>query len=100
MIPLPDHKSGRWFLGWCKNGNAREGRRIGWPGRWRQVDGMDSFLMIGIVIVVLMAGLGTGFLLQRKMTAARFRLAEQKAKEAVEEAKRDAEAVRKIGCEE
>ena len=30
-------------------------------GRWRQVDGMDSFFMIGIVIVVLMVGLGTGF---------------------------------------
>ncbi len=56
---------------------------------------MDYFLIGGGAIVILIFGLGTGFLLQRKMMASRFRLAEQKAKEAIEEAKRDAEAVRK-----
>ena len=56
---------------------------------------MDFSFMVGGAIVVLIVGLGMGFLLQRKMTAARFRMAEQKAKEAVEEAKREAEGVRK-----
>jgi len=56
---------------------------------------MDFLIMIGGAVVVLIVGLGAGFLLQRKMTAERFRLAEQKAKEAIEEAKREAEAVRK-----
>jgi len=56
---------------------------------------MEFLIMIGGAIVVLIVGLGAGYLLQRKMTAERFRLAEQKAREAVEEAKREAEGVRK-----
>jgi ribonuclease Y len=56
---------------------------------------MDFSFMVGGAIVVLIVGLGVGFLLQRKMAAARFRMAEKKAKEAVEEAKREAEGVRK-----
>ncbi|MBP1718353.1 MAG: metal dependent phosphohydrolase [Deltaproteobacteria bacterium] len=59
------------------------------------MDGMEFLIMIGGAIVVLIVGLGAGYLLQRKMTAERFRLAEQKAREAVEEAKREAEGVRK-----
>ncbi|MCX5912556.1 MAG: Rnase Y domain-containing protein, partial [Deltaproteobacteria bacterium] len=56
---------------------------------------MDFLILIGGALVVLVIGLGAGYLLQRKMTAERSRLAEQKAREAVEEAKREAGAVRK-----
>ena len=59
------------------------------------MDTMDVLILIGGALVVLVIGLGAGYLLQRKMTAERSRLAEQKAREAVEEAKREAEAVRK-----
>ena len=56
---------------------------------------MDSMLIIAGAVVVLAIGLGAGYILQRKMTAERSRLAEQKAREAMEEAKREAEALRK-----
>ena len=51
--------------------------------------------MTGVALVVLLFGVAVGYFLQKKMAAARVRLAEQKAREAVEEAKREAEAVRK-----
>ena len=56
---------------------------------------MNTYLITGVVLVILLIGLAVGYLLQKKMTAPRFRLAEQKAREAIEEAKREAEAVRK-----
>ena len=56
---------------------------------------MDIYILIASALGVLLVGIGGGYLLHRKMTAARFRLAEQKAREAVEEAKKEAEAVRK-----
>jgi ribonuclease Y len=52
-------------------------------------------LLIASALAVFLIGLGGGYFLHKKMTIARFRLAEQKAREAVEEAKREAEAVRK-----
>ncbi len=56
---------------------------------------VNIYLIAGIALSVLLIGLAVGYLLQKKMTAARFRLAEQKARDAIEEAQREAEAVRK-----
>jgi ribonucrease Y len=67
----------------------------GKTGEGNGLDSMDFLILIGGALVVLVIGLGAGYILQRKMTAERSRLAERKAREAVEEAKREAEAVRK-----
>ena len=56
---------------------------------------MNIYLITGAALVLLLIGLAVGYLLQKKMTAARFRLAAQKARDAIEEAQREAEAVRK-----
>jgi ribonuclease Y len=56
---------------------------------------VNIYLITGVALVVLFIGLLLGYLLQKKLTAARFRLATQKAHEAIEEAQREAERVRK-----
>jgi ribonuclease Y len=56
---------------------------------------VNIYLIAGAGLIVLLIGLLAGYLLQKKLTAARFQLATQKAREAVEEAQREAEAVRK-----
>jgi len=56
---------------------------------------VDFYPVIGGALAVLLIGLGAGFLLHKKVTAARSRLAEQRAKEAVEEARKKAETIRK-----
>ncbi len=56
---------------------------------------VDIYLLVASALAVLLIGAGGGYFLHKKMTATRFRLAEQKAREAVEEAKKEAEAVRK-----
>ena len=56
---------------------------------------MDLHLMIGIGVVVLAMGVVIGLFLHKKVSAARIRLAEQKTREAVEEAKRKADAVKR-----
>jgi ribonuclease Y len=56
---------------------------------------VDLYLLIGIGVVVLAAGVVIGLFLHKKLAAARIRLAEQKTREAAEEAKRKAEAMRR-----
>jgi ribonucrease Y len=55
---------------------------------------VEIYSIIGWV-VVLAVGIGLGLLLHRKLTAARFRLAEQKVKETIDEAQRNAESIKK-----
>ncbi|MGA2957026.1 MAG: ribonuclease Y [Thermodesulfobacteriota bacterium] len=51
--------------------------------------------MIGIGLIALAIGVLIGLFLHKKLTAARFRLAEQKTREVVEEARKKAEAVKR-----
>ena len=51
--------------------------------------------MIGIGLIALAIGVLIGLVLHKKLTAARFRLAEQKTREAVEDARKKAEAVKR-----
>jgi len=56
---------------------------------------VDIYLLSGILTLVLAGGIGVGLILHKKLTAARSRLTEQKAREAIEEAEKKAAAVRK-----
>jgi len=56
---------------------------------------VDTYLIAAFILGAILAGIGMGYLLHKKLTAARFRVAEQRAKEAIEEAKKEAEVVKK-----
>ena len=56
---------------------------------------MNFYFMIGIGLIALAVGIFIGLLLHKKLTAARFRLAELKTREAVEEAREKAEALKR-----
>ena len=56
---------------------------------------MEFYSLIGEALGILLVGLGGGFLIQKRLSAARLRLAEQRAKEAIEGARKEAEAIRK-----
>ena len=56
---------------------------------------MNLYFMIGSGLIALAVGIFVGLLLHKKLTAARFRLAEQKTREAVEEAREKAEALKR-----
>lgn len=56
---------------------------------------VDPYLIIVSGLVLFGCGIGIGYLVHRKLAAARFRLAELKAKEAMEEARKGAEAIKK-----
>jgi ribonuclease Y len=67
----------------------------GWCPFTKESYHVDTYLLVASALAIFLIGVGGGYFLHKKMTAARFRLAEQKAREAVEEAKKEAEAVRK-----
>ena len=77
------------FPGKCRQSTC------GWVLGRKRVSIVEIFSLIGKVLALLFIGLGAGFLLQKRLSAARFRLAEQRAKEAVEGARKEAEAIRK-----
>jgi ribonuclease Y len=56
---------------------------------------MEFYWVIGGALAAIFIGLGAGFVLHKKVTSTRFRLAEQKAKEAMERARKEAEAIHK-----
>jgi ribonucrease Y len=56
---------------------------------------VNIFSIIGVALVVLFIGVWVGFLLHRKISAHRSRLAEQKAREILEEAKKEADNLKK-----
>lgn len=56
---------------------------------------MDMYWIMGLALGLFFIGLGAGFLINKKIAANRWRLAEQKAGELLEAAKREAEALKK-----
>jgi len=56
---------------------------------------VNEFFMVGLGLVALAAGILVGYVLHKQATAARFRLAEQKTREAIAEAEKRAEALKK-----
>ena len=56
---------------------------------------MNGFITIGLGLVALAVGILVGLILHKKMTAARFRLAEEKTREAVAEAEKRADALKR-----
>lgn len=56
---------------------------------------MDMYWIMGLALGLFLIGLGAGFLINKKIAANRWRLAEQKAGELLEAAKREAEALKK-----
>lgn len=56
---------------------------------------MDLYWLLGLALCILLLGLGAGFLISKKISAQRWQLAEQKARELLEEAKKQAEALKK-----
>lgn len=56
---------------------------------------MDFYWSIGLTLTVFLVGLGIGFLIYRKISASRWRLAEEKARQVLEEARKEAESLKK-----
>ncbi|MCX5905647.1 MAG: ribonuclease Y [Deltaproteobacteria bacterium] len=56
---------------------------------------MVEMYYIIVALILFVMGTGLGLLIYRKLAAARFRMAEQKVKEAIEDAQRKAEAIKK-----
>lgn len=56
---------------------------------------MNGFIAIGLGLAALAVGILVGLILHKKMTAARFRLAEEKTREAVAEAEKRADALKR-----
>ena len=55
----------------------------------------NIYLIVGMGLIILVIGALLGLFLHQRMTATRFRLAEQKSREAIEEAKKKAEGLRR-----